>query len=42
MVWDESRPKADVRKAITRSKRMWIFLDEKRSAIEAGSADGSG
>jgi hypothetical protein len=27
MVWAESRPAASVRKAITRSKRMWIFLD---------------
>ena len=26
MVWDESRPEADVRKAIPKSKRMWIFL----------------
>jgi hypothetical protein len=36
MVCDEGRPKASMRKAITRSKRMWIFLGEKRSAIEAG------
>jgi hypothetical protein len=33
MVWDESRPEASVRTAITRSKRKWIFLGEKRSAI---------
>jgi hypothetical protein len=33
MVWGESRPEASVRRAILRSKRMWIFLGEKRSAI---------
>jgi hypothetical protein len=33
MVWDESRPEASVRQAITRSTRMWRFLGEKRSAI---------
>jgi hypothetical protein len=30
---DESRPEVGVRKAIARSKRTWIFLGEKRSAI---------
>jgi len=29
MVWRESRPEADVRKAIPKSKRMWVFLGQK-------------
>jgi hypothetical protein len=45
LIWSESRPEASVRRAITRSKRMWIFLGEKRSAIVrsrsmAGAVDG--
>jgi hypothetical protein len=38
---DESRPEASMRTAITRSKRMWIFRRETRSAMEGSSADGS-
>jgi hypothetical protein len=43
MVWGESRPEASVRKAITTSKRTWMFLGEKRSAIvEVGGWQGLG
>jgi hypothetical protein len=42
MVWGESKPEASVRKVITRSKRMWIFLGEKQSQLKQGEAGGSG